>query len=164
MAVDMFLKIDGIEGDARDARHKGEIEILSFSWGATNTASHGTGGGGGAGKVVAGDFSIMKALDKATPKLFERMCEGSHLPEVNVSVGSASVKGEQVEFLKIKLTDVLISSYQTGGSGGALPVESLSFNFRGVDISTADRKGNFQSISCNFGSSTGGDLAGHGHD
>src|SRR5215210_7552682 len=104
MAVDMFLKIDGIEGDARDTRHKGEIEILSFSWGVVNTGSN-TGGGGGAGKVVPSDFSIMKALDKATPKLFERMCEGSHIPEVNVSVGSASVKGEQVEFLKIKLTD-----------------------------------------------------------
>jgi len=104
----------------------------------------------------------MKALDKATPKLFERMCEGSHIPEVNVSIGSASIKGEQQEFLKIKLSDVLISSYSTGGSGGALPTESLSFNFSSVDISTADRKGNFQSISCNFGRA-GGDL-GHDHD
>jgi len=161
MAVDMFLKIDGIEGDARDSKHRGEIEILSFSWGAVHTGSNT--GGGGAGKTVPQDFSIMKALDKATPKLFERMCEGSHIPEVNVSVGSASVKGEQVEFLKIKLSDVLISSYSTGGSGGAIPTETLSFNFRGVDISTADRKGNFQSISCNFGSS-GGDLANHDHD
>lgn len=161
MAVDMFLKIDGIEGDARDSRHKGEIEILSFSWGVSNTGSV-TGGGGGAGKIIPQDFSIMKALDKATPKLFERMCEGSHIPEVNVSVGSASVKGEQVEFLKIKLSDVLISSYQTGGSGGALPTESLSFNFSSVDISTADRRGNFQSVNCNFGGK--GDALGHDHE
>ena len=160
MAVDMFLKIDGIEGDARDAKHKGEIELLSFSWGVSNTSTTG-GGGAGQGKIIPQDFSIMKSLDKATPKLFERMCEGTHIPEVLVSAGGSAVKGEQ-EFLKIKLTDVLISSYTTGGSGGGVPMESLSFNFGSVEISTADRKGTFSTVNCNFGSRS--NLADHDHE
>ena len=165
MAVDMFLKIDGVEGESRDAKHKGEIDLLSFSWGITNSGRS-SGGGGGAGKVTPGDFSIVKALDKATPQLFERCCEGTHVPAVQLTLSTTSGKETQQEYLKIKLTDVLISSYQTGGSsgGGGIPVESLSFSFNSVEISAADRKGNFVSqVNCNFGSRDGGGIA-HEHD
>ena len=161
MAVDMFLKIDGIDGESRDAKHKGEIEVLSFSWGITNSG----GGGGAAGKVTPDEFSIIKALDKATPQLFERCCEGTHVPAVQLTLAGSSIKGEQQEYLKIKLTDVLITSYKTGGStgGGAIPVESLSFSFNNVEISAADRKGNFVSqVNCNF-VPKGGDGLRHDH-
>lgn len=162
MAVDMFLKIDGIDGDSRDHKHKGEIELLSFSWGISNPASS---GGGGAGKPSVSDFSIIKQMDKTSPLLMEKCCQGERISGVLVTLA----KGEdKLDFYKIKLTDVLISSYQTGGSnnGGGVPMESVSFSFASVDISAADRRGQFVSqTSCNFGKGgfTDGTI-GHEHD
>lgn len=162
MAVDMFLKIDGFDGGSISHKHKGEIELLSFSWGITNTATT-TGGGGGAGKPTVSDFSIVKQLDTNSPKLFEMCCQGERISDVLVTLVNKE-KGQ--EFYKIKLTDVLISSYQTGGgnNGGVVPLESVSFNFANVDLSAADKNGQFVSqIACNFGK--GGDgVIGHNHE
>ena len=161
MAVDMFLKIDGIDGEARDHKHKGAIELLSYSWGLAQTLA--PGGGGGAGKPTVQDFSIVKQIDKSSPKLMEATCTGQHLPAVQLSLVN---KESQLEYMKIKLTDVLISSYQTGGAGagGAVPVDQVSFNFNSVDIQAADKQGRFVSqVSCNFAKGGDGQI-GHDHD
>lgn len=152
-AVDMFLKIDGIEGESRDQKHKGEIEVMSYSWGLSNSVSPG-GGGGSTGKVTLSDFQFVKVIDKASPVLMQKCCEGQSLPAVQLTLASAgggAKGGGQQDFFKIKLTDAIITSYQTGGSsgGGSIPVESISFSFSSVDISAADRNGNFVSqVSC----------------
>ncbi len=147
MAVDMFLKIDGIDGDATAHKHKGEIELLSFSWGISNSSTS-TGGGGGAGKVNVQDLSILKQIGAASPELMEACCSGKHFPSATITLASRET---QLEYLKIKLSDVLISSYQTGGSGNTVPVDSVSLNFASVDISAANRKGQFVSqVSCDF--------------
>ena len=146
MAVDMFLKIDGIDGDSSSHKHKGEIELLSFSWGITNKTSN-TGGGGGAGKPVVQDFTVVKEIGSSSPHLMEKCCTGQHIPSVSLTLASKETKQE---YLKIKLEDVLISSYQTGGSGGSVPMDQVSFSFRSVDIQAADRKGNFSQVSCDF--------------
>lgn len=158
MAVDMFLKIDGIDGDSSAHKHKGEIELLSFSWGITNKTSN-TGGGGGAGKPVVQDFTVVKEIGSSSPHLMEKCCSGEHIPSVSLTLAS---KETRQEYLKIKLEDVLISSYQTGGSGGSVPMDQVSFSFRSVDIQAADRKGQFTQVSCDFlkGST---DLIGHDH-
>ena len=39
MAFDAFLKLDGVKGESFDNTHKGEIDILSFSWGVSQTST-----------------------------------------------------------------------------------------------------------------------------
>src|SRR5262245_41084164 len=129
MAVDMFLKIEGINGESVDHKHKGEIEIMSFSWGLQQQGSSSSGGGGGAGKVQVSDCSIVKQMGASSPLLMEKCCSGEHIQYVTMTLVNKETKEE---FYKIKLTDVLISSYQTGGAGGggAAPMDQVSFNFR----------------------------------
>jgi len=115
MAFDSFLKIDGIKGESQDAKHKGEIDILSFSFGASQTGPQATGGGGGAGKVQIHDIHFTKKVDSSSPLLFLNCASGAHLKEANLVVRKAG--GTQLEFLKVKLTDVLISSVKPHGQG-----------------------------------------------
>ncbi|SPE33099.1 Protein hcp1 [Candidatus Sulfopaludibacter sp. SbA3] len=115
MAFDSFLKLDGIKGESADAKHKGEIDILSFSFGASQTGTHATGGGGGAGKVQIHDIQFTKKVDASSPLLFLNCASGAHIKEATLVVRKAG--GQQLEFLKIKLTDVLISSVKPHGSG-----------------------------------------------
>jgi type VI secretion system secreted protein Hcp len=132
MAVDMFLKLDGIKGESKDFKHKDEIHIESFSWGMSQTGAHGAGGGGGAGKVSVHDISVTKFLDKATPELMLHCANGKHIKDGLITVRKA---GEHpVEYLKIKLTDILISSVQEAGHGSDLLSESLSINFAKFNV------------------------------
>ena len=114
--VDYFLKIDGIDGESTDDKHKGEIVIESFSWGETNagSAAHGGGGGGGAGKVSPQDFHFVKHFDKASPKLFLACASGEHIKQAVLTVRKAG--GEQQDFLKWTLSDCVVISYETGGN------------------------------------------------
>ena len=133
--VDYFLKIAGIEGESLDDKHKGEIDVLSFSWGVSQTGNKGT--GSGSGKVNFNDFSIMKTVDTATPQLMVACCSGQHIPEAIFTARKAGK--DQQEFLTIKLTDLLVSSVAPAGSAGetALPMEQISFSFGGSMISAA---------------------------
>ena len=116
MAVDYFLKLDGIPGESADDKHKGEIDVESFSWGATQQGSSAFGGGAGAGKVSYQDFHFVMKMSKASPKLLDAVSTGKHIKQATVTVRKAGTK--QQEFLTIKFFDLLVSSYQTGGSGG----------------------------------------------
>ena len=107
---DAFLKLDGIKGESADAKHKGEIDIMNFGWGASQTGVQSTGGGGGAGKVRFHDLCILKKSDASSPLLMLNCANGAHLQEATLTVCKAG--GEQLEYLKIKLTDVLVSSYK----------------------------------------------------
>src|SRR6058998_1960135 len=113
MAVDMFLKLDGIKGESKDHKHGGEIHIESFSWGLTQTGAHASGGGGGAGKVSVQDLSISKLADKSSAALFLHCANGKHIPHGLITVRKAGEK--PVEYLKIKVTDILVSSTQWAG-------------------------------------------------
>jgi type VI secretion system secreted protein Hcp len=146
MAFDAFLKIEGIEGESTDKTHKGEIEIHSFSWGAANTGTGSVGGGGGAGKVSFQDFSFTMPISKASPNLMLACATGKHFPTATLTCRKAG--GSQVEFLKIKLSDILVSSFSNGGVNDSdqkqadLPVDNLSLNFVKIDfLYTADRTG-----------------------
>jgi type VI secretion system secreted protein Hcp len=135
-AFDAFIKIDGVDGESKDDKHKGEIDIQSWSWGATQTGSMAAGGGGGAGKVSMQDFSFTKSIDKSSPKLFEALATGKHLKEVKLTLRGSS----SVEYLTITLTDVLVSSYSTGGSSGDdRPTESVSLNFAQIKMSYVEQ-------------------------
>jgi len=118
---------------APTTKHKGEIDIESFSWGVSNSGSATHGGGGGAGKASFQDFTFTAPTSKASPTLALMCAAGTHIPEGTLT-GLRS--GEQpVEFMKIKLTDILISSFQQAGSAtsDALPVDQFSFNFAKIE-------------------------------
>jgi type VI secretion system secreted protein Hcp len=133
-AADYFLKIDGIEGESKADKHTGEIDLESFSWGATQSGSFATGGGGGSGKVSMQDFHFTMGINKAGPALFLACAQGQHIPKAVLTCRKAGK--EQQEFLKVSFSDILVSSYQTGGSGGAdvLPVDQISLNFAKIEI------------------------------
>jgi type VI secretion system secreted protein Hcp len=138
MAVDMFLKLDGIKGESKDAKHKDEIHIESFSWGLSQTGAHGTGGGGGAGKVSVHDISITKFLDKASPSLMLACCGGKHIPNGLITVRKAGDK--PLEYLKIKLNDILISGVQQAGHGSDLLTENVTLNFAKFHVEYQEQK------------------------
>lgn len=145
MAVDMFLKLSGIDGESTDKQHKGTIEVLSFSWGVSNATARAGTSKLSTGKTSVSDFAIMKYLDSASPRLFESCCSGEHHNEATLTLRKA---GEtQQEFYKIKLSDVLISSVAPAGSaGGDQPLEQVSFSFGQATIEAArlDPKGTAQ--------------------
>ena len=129
MAVDYLLKIDGVDGESTDDKHKGEIELESFSWGETNTAGGPGGSGGGSGKVQVQDLLVTMHVSKASPMLMLGCATGKHHKEAVLTV--RRVGKSQQEFLIIKLNEVLVTSYQTGGSAQSdvlLDQASLGFS------------------------------------
>jgi type VI secretion system secreted protein Hcp len=133
-AVDYFLKIDGIPGEATADKHKDEIQLESFSWGETNSGTSGHGPGSGAGKVVMQDFHFVMKANKASPKLLQHCATGQHIKEATLTCRKAGK--DQQEFLKYKFNDIIISSYQTGGSGhgDVVPTDQISFNFVKIEV------------------------------
>src|ERR687895_646799 len=138
--VDYFLKVYGIEGESQDDKHKGEIDLESWSWGASQAGTSPAGGGGGAGKVSMQDFHFVMKVNKATPKLILACAKGDHIPKSVLTCRKAG--GNQEEFLKYTFSDVLISSYQTGGSGGSdiVPTEQISFNYAKMEVEYKEQK------------------------
>jgi type VI secretion system secreted protein Hcp len=132
MAVDMFLKIDGVNGESKDAKHSGETDILAWSWGMSQSGTMHIGGGGGAGKVSVQDISVTKYVDKGSANLMLFCSNGKHIAEAMLVVRKA---GENpLEYIKIKMTDVLVTSVSTGGSGGEDRLtENVTLNFAKVN-------------------------------
>jgi len=133
MAVDYFLNLDGVKGEAQDATYAGWIDIYSWSFGATQSGSGGhVGGGSGGGKVNMHDITVSKRTDTSSTDLFLKCCNGKHYATAQIVARKAGEK--PLEFLKIKLTQVLCTSYQLGGShGDDTPTESITLNFRTIN-------------------------------
>jgi type VI secretion system secreted protein Hcp len=132
MAIDYFLRIDGVSGESLDAKHKGEIDVESWSWGETNPGPPGA-GGGGAGKVQMQDFNFTAKFSKASPNLIIACASGKHFKSAVLTARKAG-KGQQ-EFLTFSLSDVLVSAYQTGGAESeVVPADSVSLNFTKIQV------------------------------
>ncbi len=129
-----FLKIDGVEGEATG----GMIEVLSWSWGASNMGTSGLGGGGGAGKASFKDFHFTKTLDKSSPKLFLGSATGEHFPKAVLRCRKAGSNSQ--EYLKYTLSDVMVTSYQSGGTGAAAPAEQMSLNYAKIEFEYKPQK------------------------
>ena len=130
-AVDYFLKIDGIEGEAQDKTHKNEIHLESFSWGAANVGSASTGGGMGSGKVKFQDFHFVMATNKASPKLMLACATGEHIKNGILTCRKAGK--DQQEYLKYTFTDLLISKFFLGGTE-VMPTEEVSINYSKIEM------------------------------
>lgn len=139
-AVDYFLKIEGIDGESADHKHKGEIDLESWSWGEAQTGSHGAGGGGGAGKVSMHDFHFVMKVSKASPKLMLACASGEHIKKATLICRKAGT--DQQEYMKWEMSDVLVSSFQTGGSahGDLRPTDQVSLNFAKIEMEYKEQK------------------------
>lgn len=139
MAIDQFLKIDGIKGESADKKHKEEIEVLSWHWGATQTGTTHSGTGGGAGKANFQDVTITKYLDAASPALLTHVACGIHIPKVLLTVRKAGKDAQ--EYLKMTMSNAMISSFQTGGSGqDERPTETIGLNFSEYKLEYSPQK------------------------
>jgi type VI secretion system secreted protein Hcp len=139
-AVDYFLKIDGIDGESQDSKHKGEFQLLSFDFGATQaSAMDYTGGGHGAGKVSFSAFNFVKQTDKGTPKLLNACATGAHIPKA-VLVARKAGK-EQQEYYKVTLTDILVTKVElTGDHTSPLPMDDIHFNYSKIEVEYKEQK------------------------
>jgi len=133
MAVDMFIKIGDVKGESVDAKHKGDIDVLSWSFGMSNSGNAHSGGGSGAGKVNVQDLSFTKWVDLSSTELALRCCTGKHYDKATLVVRKAGDK--PLEYLTITLEEVMISSVSSGGSGGEDRLtENVSLNFANIKI------------------------------
>ncbi|MEP7222368.1 MAG: type VI secretion system tube protein Hcp [Novosphingobium sp.] len=137
--VDFFLKIDGIDGESTDDKHKGEIDVESFSWGVSNGGTFATGGGGGAGKAALEDIHFTSFVSKASPKLMVACAQGKHIKSAVLVVRKAGT--EQQEAYTVKLEDVLISSYQSGAhESSPRPTDQFSLNYAKIEFTYKEQK------------------------
>jgi type VI secretion system secreted protein Hcp len=138
--VDYYLKIDGIEGESQDSKHKNEIEIDSFSWGQTNSGTAAVNSGIGLGKVVMHDINFTMMANKASPKVALACANGEHIKKAVLVCRKAGK--DQQEFLKYTFSDILVSSYQTGGSKNSdvIPVDQFSLNFTKIECEYKEQK------------------------
>jgi type VI secretion system secreted protein Hcp len=139
MAIDQFLEVDGIKGESKDKTHKDEIDVLAWSWGASQSGSFHTGGGGGAGKVSVQDMSITKWVDKSSHALLQLCCNGDHVKHCTLTVRKAGKK--PLEYIIIKMEKVMVTSVSTGGSGGEDQLtENVTLNFAKVHFKYTPQK------------------------
>ena len=138
--VDYFLKLEGIDGESEDKTHSKEIHIESWSFGEQQSGTMAQGGGGGAGKVHMHDFHFVMKTNSASPKLFLACASGEHIKKAVLTCRKAGK--EQQEYLKWTFTDLLVSSYQTGGSAHSdvVPLDQISINFTEAQIDYKEQK------------------------
>lgn len=128
MAADMFLKLEGVDGESKDDSHKKEIDVLAWSWGASQSGTGHVGGGSGAGKVSVQDVSITKYVDSASHLLLLDCCNGQHIKKGTLVVRKAGAT--PLEYIKLTMEDILVTHIGTGGSGGEDRLtETVTLNF-----------------------------------
>ena len=127
-AVNMFLKLDGIAGESQDSTHKGEIDVLAWSWGMSQSGTTHISSGSGAGKASFQDISVTKWVDKSSVPLMQNIATGKLIAEATLVVRKAGRL--PVEYIKIIMKNVLVTSSSTGGAGGEDRLtENISLNF-----------------------------------
>jgi type VI secretion system secreted protein Hcp len=136
MAADIFAKIGDIKGESLDDKHKDEIEVLSFSWGLSNSMNIVSGGGGAAGKTTFHDLSFVHNVDKASPALMQACATGARFKDATLSQRKAG-KNPQ-EFLIVKMNDIIITGVTSGG--GQMGSETVSLAFAAVDLEYKPQK------------------------
>lgn len=129
MAQDMFIKIDGIEGESLDASHKNEIQVLAWNWEVSQHSNMHSGSGGGSGKASVADFCFSHYMDKASPNLLSYCLLGKHIKNIRFVLRKAG--GDPLEYLTINFTDVIITRVDMAGSleDETRPREIVRFSF-----------------------------------
>lgn len=129
MAVDFYLELEGIKGEAQDKTHKDKIDVLSWSWGASQSGTTHMGSGSGSGKAHFQDLSITKFVDKSTPVLLQHVSTGKHITKGTLFVRKAA-GDNPLEYIKLEMKDIIVTNVSTGGSGSDDRItESVTLNF-----------------------------------
>ena len=137
MGFDAFLKIDGVDGESSDSKHKGEIEIVSYHWGVSQAIS-GTVSSSGTFSGQRCDMAaltVVKSLDKGSPKLAQACAAGEHFKSATLTLSRAS--GDKQPYMKYKLSDVLFESVRTGGASqaeGGVPSEEVGLRYAKIEL------------------------------
>lgn len=140
MAQDVFIKLSDIKGESQDKDHKEEIDVLAWSWGMSQSGTMHSGGGGGSGKVSVQDLSFTKYLDKSSPVLAQYCASGKQFKEALLTVRKAG-GDKPLEYLKIKMSEVIVTSVSSGGSGSDDQLtENISLNFAKVETEYQQQK------------------------
>jgi len=135
MAVDMFLELEGVKGETVDKtfKSKNAIDVLAWNWGMSNTGTFHHGSGGGAGKANFQDIAVTKHVDKATADLMLFCANGKHLAKGTLTCRKAG--DNPLEYMKISMQQILVSSYATGGAAGdERTTETVTLNFAKVKV------------------------------
>lgn len=128
MAVDMFLKLEGIKGEAADAKHTDTIDVLAWSWGMAQSGTSHAGSGSGSGKVSIQDVSVTKYIDKSSAALINHACTGKHITKGQLIVRKAGDK--PLEYITVDMEDIIVTHVSSGGSGGEDRLtENVTLNF-----------------------------------
>lgn len=137
--AEIFLKLDEIPGESKDQKgHENEIEVLSYSWGCSQLGSFSGGGGGGTGGVQNQNISFTFVTSKATPKLAEKCINGKHIANAKLTLRKAG--GEALEYLVYEFKDLMVTNYQTSGSGNDTVIDSFSFDFASMKAKYKEQK------------------------
>jgi len=132
---DAYLTVEGVTGESQRAGHEGEIELISFSFGASNPSSIGIGSGGGIGKADLSTFSFFKHTDASSAELFKHCCAGKHFPTAKVTMYKAGGDGGALDYLIFEFEEVYVDHIQWSGSEGeGIPVEEVAFSFGKVVV------------------------------
>lgn len=139
MALNMHLKLEGgsvtFEGESKQAGHEKEVEVLAWSWGASQSGSFAHGAGGAAGKVNMQDISITKYIDKSSTAFLKALVGGDHIGDVTLAISKVGNGKQNNDYWKMKLSPAMVTSYSTGGSGGEdLLTENISLGFAKFEI------------------------------
>lgn len=139
MAVDIILKIDGVEGESMLKDHEGEIDVLSWSFGMSQSGTMHHGGGGGAGRVNVQDISFTKYVDKASTNLIRACCNGQHFKEAVLIVRKAGQN--PLDYYRVTMNPVMVTSVSTGGAGGEDRLtENVTINFAKMEVGYTPQK------------------------
>lgn len=136
MSIDVFLYLsNGIKGESQDDQHRDLIDVIAWNWGLSQSGTTHMGAGGGGGKVAVQDISLTKYVDLATGDLIQRCANGEHIEDGHLIVRKAG-GGKPVEYMRIDLKHIMISSYSTGGSSDGLDrvSETVTLNFRNFQV------------------------------
>jgi len=161
-AVDMFLKLGGIEGESQDKVHAKEIDVLAWSWGMSNSGTTHGGGGGAREKPGWKHLSIPNCTYNSTPAIRLAALTGEHIPEALLTVRKAG--STPVEYIKLEMKEIIVSSVSTGGSGGEDRLtENITLNFANFKLTYTPQKAdgsadtlNKKEVTWNIAENTGG--------
>jgi type VI secretion system secreted protein Hcp len=134
---EIYVKIEGIDGESKDAKHKNWIDAVSLSYGVSQSSSMFSGGGGGVGKADFNGVTFSHYFDRASPNLFKYCAAGKHIPKVEIS-GCKSGGGQQ-EFVRVTLTDVIVTGVTPGGDAGSMWVETVSLSYSQIVIEAKEQ-------------------------
>lgn len=134
MPTDAYLKLDGIDGESQDGVYEKHIEVLSWSWGATQPGTFHYGSGGSAGRVAMTDLSIVKYMDNSSNTIMGKCSSGKHIEKAELFLRKSGQGKNPKPFQIYTMQPVIISSYSTGGSGGEDQLtETLTLNFGKIE-------------------------------